>query len=59
MNAVTIQLFILFFAIIHVFEEYKFGWISWAQQYAKKVTKNEFVIFNILFILSSILNASI
>ena len=47
----SISLLILLFAIIHVAEEYFFGWLSWVAQFAKGITLPQFIFWNAAFLL--------
>lgn len=41
---------ILVCAVIHVGEEYVFGWVSWASRYVEGVTVAQFVFINAMFL---------
>ncbi|GAK52701.1 putative integron gene cassette protein [Candidatus Moduliflexus flocculans] len=45
------------FAMIHVWEEYHFGWLAWAQTFVAGVTLAQFVWINALFIALCVLAA--
>lgn len=44
-------------AMIHIAEEYKFGWVEWANNFISGVTVKQFMVINCLFMLLCILAA--
>jgi len=50
-------------AMVHITEEYKFGWVKWANSFISGVTVRQFIIINCFFmllcILAAILNKSL
>jgi hypothetical protein len=50
-------------AMVHVAEEYKFGWVEWANNFISGVTVKQFMVINCFFmllcILAAILNKSL
>jgi len=44
-------------AMVHVAEEYKFGWVEWANSFISGVTVKQFIIINCFFMLLCILAA--
>lgn len=52
---IKIQVLILLSAIVHVLEEYRFGWLAWSRKIIKDVTLWHFILINTLFILICII----
>lgn len=46
-------------AIVHVAEEYKFGWVAWANNFVDGISVRQFLYFNVLFLSLCILAASV
>ncbi len=46
-------------AIIHIMEEYKCGWIEWASGFVAGITRKQFIVINILFLLLCIAAISV
>lgn len=46
-------------AMVHIAEEYKFGWIEWANNFITGVTVKQFMIMNCLFVLLCIFAANL
>jgi len=44
-------------AIMHVAEEYRFGWVEWANGFITGVTVRQFMIVNVLFVILCVLAA--
>ena len=44
-------------AVLHVFEEYHFNFVGWVQKHYIKITLNEFIVINSLFILLTVIGA--
>ena len=49
----------VFAAIVHVVEEYKFGWINWANEFISGITVKQFVTVNAFFIILCITAAAL
>ena len=47
----------VFAAIIHILEEYYYGWIDWAKSFVPTVKKSHFIVVNILFVFTCVLAA--
>lgn len=46
-------------AMVHIAEEYKFGWVEWANNFITGVTVKQFMIMNCLFVLLCIFAANL
>ena len=44
-------------AMVHVVEEYKFGWVAWANHFISGITVKQFMIVNIMFVMLCIVAA--
>jgi len=46
----TLLIISVFAAIVHVIEEYIFGWIEWANNFVAGITVIQFIVVNTLFV---------
>jgi hypothetical protein len=44
-------------AIIHVAEEYKYGWVTWANSFTSGITIKQFIVFNTAFVFLCVIAA--
>jgi len=56
MDYQTILILATLGAVIHVAEEYKYGWIKWANKFIPGVTVKQFMVVNVLFIILCIIS---
>jgi hypothetical protein len=53
----TLLIIAIFAAIVHVIEEYRFGWVEWANDFISGITVKQFMVVNTLFIVLCIIAA--
>jgi len=55
----TLLIIVIPTAMVHIAEEYKFGWVEWAKNFISGITFKQFMIVNCLFVMLCIVAASL
>ncbi len=59
MDYKALLILVVISAFIHVVEEYKFGWVEWANGFFSEITVKQFMVINVLFIVLCVIAALI